>query len=179
MTLEWQRSRKPSGLRSQGYVGLTAPKHGMKPSTRPGLRLSSTLKKVENVYYPPAIHRSAPSFPRIDAKSEVVEVSKDSTTNVTTTSIILSKEAARLRATEKEKNSNPVVAPDAMKPPSTSQNPPTKKEASKTIEIVLTSLPLPTKPDLVSKGLEVSEVATAQPIRGLPKEKILIKKEIN
>ena len=120
MTLEWQRLRKPSGLRSQGYVGLTAPKHGMKPSTRPGLRLSSTLKKVENVYYPPAIHRSAPSFPRIDAKSEVVEVSKDSTTNVTTTYVNLSEEAKRPKATEKEKNSNQVVAPDAIKPPSTS-----------------------------------------------------------
>ena len=69
------------------------------------------LKRVENVYYPPAIHRFAPSFPRIDAKSEVVEVSKDSTTNVTTTYVNLF---------EKEKNSNQVVAPDAIKPPSTS-----------------------------------------------------------
>ena len=114
---------------------------------------------------------------RIDAKSDVAKVSKDSITNVTTTSVILSEEAERLRATEKEKNSNQVVAPDAMKPPSTSQDPPTEKEAFKTIEIVLISLPLPTKPNLVSKGPEVSEVATAQPIRGLPKEKIVIKKK--
>ena len=47
-------------------------------------------------------------------------MSKDSTTNVTTTFVILSKEAERLRATKKEKNSNQVVDPDAMKPPSTS-----------------------------------------------------------
>ena len=33
------KPRKPSGLRSWGYVGLTAPRRGMKPSTRLGLRL--------------------------------------------------------------------------------------------------------------------------------------------
>ena len=47
------------------------------------------------------------------------------------------------------------------------------------MEIVLASLPLLAKPDPASKGPEVSEVASAQPIRGLPKEKIVIKKEIN
>ena len=45
------------------------------------------------------------------------------------------------------------------------------------MEIVLASLPLPAKPDPASKGLEVSEVATAQPTGGLPKEKIVIKKK--
>ena len=64
-------------------------------------------------------------------------MSKDSITNVTTTFVILSKEAERLGATKKEKNSNQVVTPDAMKPPSTSQDTPTEKEASKTMEIVL------------------------------------------
>ena len=39
MTLEWQRPRKPSRLRSRGYVELTTPKRGIKPSTRLGLRL--------------------------------------------------------------------------------------------------------------------------------------------
>ena len=107
----------------------------------------------------------------------MVEVSKDSTTNVTTTYVNLSEEAKRPKATEKEKNSNQVVTPDAMKPPSTSQDTSTEKEASKTMEIVLASLPLPAKPDPASKGPEVSEVATAQPTGGLPKEKIVIKKK--
>ena len=43
-----------------------------------GVEASSALRRAENVYYPPTIHRSAPSFPRINAESEVAEVSKDS-----------------------------------------------------------------------------------------------------
>ena len=93
------------------------------------VKASSALRKAENVYYPSAILRFVPSVPRIDVESEVAEVSKDSTTNVTTTSVNLSEEAERLGATEKENNSNQVVAPDAMKPPSTSQDPPTKKRS--------------------------------------------------
>ena len=64
-----------------------------------------------------------------------------------------------------------------MKPPSTSQDLPIEKEASKTIEIVLASLPLPVKPDPASKSLDVSEATTAQPTGGLPKEKTVIKKK--
>ena len=85
-----------------------------------GVKASSALRRAENVYYPPAIRRSVPSVSRINAEFEVAEVSKDSITNVTTTSINLFEEAERPGATEKEKNSNQVVAPDAMKPPSTS-----------------------------------------------------------
>ena len=52
------------------------------------------------------------------------------------------------------------MAPDAMKPPTTSQDPPVEEEAFKTMEIVLASLPLPATPDPASKGLEASEVAS-------------------
>ena len=142
-----------------------------------GVKASSVLRKAENVYYPPAIRLSAPSFPRVDAEFEVVEVSKDSIANVTTTSVNLFEEAERPKAIEKEKNSIQVVAPEAMNPSSTSQDPPIEKEASKTIEIVLASLPLPVKPDPASKSLEVSEATTAQPTGGLPKEKTVIKKK--
>ena len=69
------------------------------------------------------------------------------------------------------------MAPDAMKPPTTSQDPPVEKEASKTMEIVLASLPLLATPDPASKGLKASEVASTQPIGGLPKEKLVIKKK--
>ena len=52
------------------------------------------------------------------------------------------------------------MAPDAMKPPTTSQDPPVEEEAFKTMEIVLASLPLPATLDPASKGLEASEVAS-------------------
>ena len=64
-----------------------------------------------------------------------------------------------------------------MKPPTTSQDPPVGKEAFKTMEIVLASLPLPTKSDPASKGPEASEVASTQPIGGPPNEKLVIKKK--
>ena len=60
---------------------------------------------------------------RIDAKPEGVEVSKDSTTNVTTSFANLSEEAKQPRAIEKEKNANQGVALDAMKPPTPTQDP--------------------------------------------------------
>ena len=90
----------------------------------------------------------------------MIEVSKDSTTSVTTSSANLSEEAEQPGATEKEKNANQGVAPDAMKPPTTSQDSSVEKEASQTMEIVLSSLPLPAKSDLVSKGPEASEAAS-------------------
>ena len=142
-----------------------------------GVEASSALRRAENVYYPPAIRQFAPSFLRVDVKSEVAKVSKDSITNVIATSVNLSEEAERPGATEKEKNSNQVVAPEAIMPLSTFQDPSTEKEKFKTMEIVLASLRLPVKPDLASKGLEVSEATTVQPIGGLPKEKIVIKKK--
>ena len=64
-----------------------------------------------------------------------------------------------------------------MKPPNLTQDPPTEKEASKTMEIVLASLSLPAKADLASKGPEASEATSTQPIKGPPKEKLVIKKK--
>ena len=104
-------------------------------------------------------------------------MSKDSTTNVTTSFANLSEEAKQPRAIEKEKNANQGVAPDAMKPPTPTQDPPIEKEASKTMEIILASLPLPAKSNLASKGPESSEATSTQPIKGPSKEKLLIKKK--
>ena len=47
-----------------------------------------------------------------------------------------------------------------MKPPTVTQDPPTKKEAPKKMEIVLITLPLLAKDDHASKGLEASEAAS-------------------
>ena len=64
-----------------------------------------------------------------------------------------------------------------MKPPTVTQDPPTKKEASKNIEIILSTLSLPAKADPASKGLEASKATSTQPVHGPPKEKIVIKKK--
>ena len=104
-------------------------------------------------------------------------MSKDSTTNVATSSANLLKEAEQPRATKKEKNANQGVASDALKPSTTAQDPSIEKEAPKTMEIVLATMPLPMKSDLVSKGPEASEVASTQPTNGF-KGKTCNKKEV-
>ena len=64
-----------------------------------------------------------------------------------------------------------------MKPSITAQDSPTEKEASKTMETIQASLPLLAKSDPASKGPKASKVASTQPIKGPPKEKLVIKKK--
>ena len=104
---------------------------------------------------------------------------KDSITNDLTSSDNPFKVVEQLGVIEKEKekNANQGVAPDAMKPPTVTQDPPTKKEAPKKMEIVLAILPLPAKTDPASKGFEALEVASTRPNKALPKEKLVVKKK--
>ena len=99
-------------------------------------------------------------------------MSKDSTTNITTTSVNLSEKAKRPEAIEMEKNSNQVVAPNAMKPPSTSQDPPIKKEESKTMEIVLASLPMLANLTLRAKALRSRKLQLLSPLEGFQRKKL-------
>ena len=104
---------------------------------------------------------------------------KDSTANDPTSSDNPFKVVKQLGIIEKEKekNANQGVAPDAMKPPTVTQDPLTKKEAPKKMEIVLAILPLPAKTDPASKGFEALEVASTRPNKALPKEKLVVKKK--
>jgi len=78
-------------------------------------------------------------------------VGKDSVANVPTSSNNPSEEGEQAR----------VIAPDTMKPPTITQDPPAGKEAPKKMEIVLATLPLPTKTDPASKGPEAPETASS------------------
>ncbi|KAL0001352.1 hypothetical protein SO802_015133 [Lithocarpus litseifolius] len=98
------------------------------------------------------VSRSAPSSSRTDSAPEVVEVGKDGTNNVPTSSGIPSEEAEQPRVREKEKNANWGVAPDVIKPSTVTQDPPSEKENPKKMEIVLATLPLPAKADLASES---------------------------
>ena len=104
---------------------------------------------------------------------------KDSITNDLTSSDNPFKVVEQLGVIEKEKekNANQGVAPDAMKPPIVTQDPPTKKEAPKKMEIVLAILPLLAKTDPASKGPEALEVASIRPNKAFPKEKLVVKKK--
>ena len=136
---------------------------------------SSILRKPESVYYPLAIRASRPSNSSTNTAPEVAEASKDSPAKVLTSSDKPSEVTKHPRATEKEKNANQGVAPDATKPSAAIQDPPTKKEVPNKMEIVLATLPLPTKVDPASKGPEALEVASIQPNKAPPQGKIVIK----
>ena len=69
------------------------------------------------------------------------------------------------------------MAPDATKPPVAPQNQPKEKEVLTSMEIVLATLPLLAKGDLKSKDSGSSEAALPPSTKGLPKEKIVIKKK--
>ena len=81
-----------------------------------GVEASSVLRRAESMYYPSVIWKSIPSGSRTDTTSEVREVSKDSLVSVPTSFDKPTEEAKQPRATEKEKNANQGMAPDAMKP---------------------------------------------------------------
>ena len=49
-----------------------------------GVEASSTLRKVENIYYPPTIQESVPSSLRTDTLPEVSEAGKDNIAKVLT-----------------------------------------------------------------------------------------------
>ena len=134
------------------------------------------LRKAKSVYYPPAIRASGPANSKIDTALEVAVVGKANPVEALTSFNNPSKVAEQPRSIEKEVNATQGVAPGAIKPPTTSQDLPAKKEVPTRMEIVLTTLPMFGKGDLASKGLEASEAASIQPIKAPPKEKIVIKR---
>ena len=79
-----------------------------------GVEASSMLRRAESMYYPPTIQKSVPSGSRTNTTYEVAEVGKDSLVSVPTASNKPAEEAEHLGVTEKEKNANRGVAPDAL-----------------------------------------------------------------
>lgn len=69
------------------------------------------------------------------------------------------------------------MALDATKPLAAPQDPSKEKEVPSTMEIVLATLPLHAQGGLKSKDSGPLEVALSQTTKGLPIEKIVIKKK--
>ena len=68
------------------------------------------------------------------------------------------------------------MTPDAIKPPATPQDLSQEKEAPPRMEIVLATLPVPTKKDLKGKGPEALKAILTQSTKDPAREKIVIKK---
>ena len=119
-----------------------------------GVKPSSTLRRAENVYYPPAIHASV---------SKEADEGEESPTKALPTTNISSEAAEHAKDAEKAVNLTKEVAPNAPLPPNAPKEPPKEKEASQNMEIVLATLPIPSKEDLKGKRPASITAASTQP----------------
>ena len=117
-----------------------------------GVEASFALRRVESVYYPPAIRASSSSGSKANTASKEVDIGEDNPAKALPPFDNLPKEAEQLGVVEKEKNTTKGVALDATKPPATPKDSSKEKEASHNMEIVLATLPMPAKEDLKGKG---------------------------
>ena len=140
-----------------------------------GVEASSTPRRVESVYYPPAICASGSSGSKADTASKEVDSGKESPAKVLPSINSPSKEAERPKVAKKEANITKEVAQDAAQPPATLKDPFKEKEAFHNMEIALATLPIPTKEDLKGKGPASSTTTSAQPAKLLAKDKLVIK----
>ena len=140
-----------------------------------GVEASSVLRKVKSVYYPQAICASSYSSSKVNTPPKVADPEKSSPSKVPSSSGSPQKVAEQPGVNGKEAEVTKGVAPDATKPPAAPQDPTKDKEAPR-IEIVLATLPLPTKGDSKGTGQGSSEAAIPQS-QALPHGKIVIKKK--
>ena len=80
------------------------------------------------------------------------------------------KEVEQVKAAEKEKDTTKGVALEATKPPAAPKDPSKDKEVTQSLEIVLATLPIPTREDSKSKGPVSTTAATAKPTKATEKD---------
>ena len=139
-----------------------------------GVEASSVHRKAESVYYPPTICPSPSSSSEVDTPPKVVDPEKSGSEKAFSSSGNLPKVAEQPRVNEKETEVTKGVPPNAIKPPAVPQDPTKDNEASR-MEILLATLPFPTKgdPKCIDQG---SSEATVQQSKASPYGKIVIKK---
>ena len=139
-----------------------------------GIEAVSALRRAESVYYPPAIQASGSSGPKADIDSKEADTGKESPAKVLPSVQSSSKKAKLPKGTEKPAEVTKEVAHDAILPLADPKDPSKGKEAPHNMEIVLATLPIPTKEDPKGKGL-ASFTATTTQLGKTPKDKLVIK----
>ena len=120
----------------------------------------SALERAESLYYPPSIQASSSSSPKADATSKEVDTEKESPAKALPSIQSSSKEVELPEGAEKLAEVTKEVAHDAILPPVDPKDPSKENEAPHNMEIVLPTLPIPTKEDPKGKGPASSTVAT-------------------
>ena len=126
------------------------------------------------MYYPPAIRTSGSSGPKADATSKEVDIGKESPAKALSSVQSPSKEAELPEVAEKTAEMTKKVAHIAIQPPANPKDTSKEKKAPHNMEIVLATLPIPTKEDPKGKGPASSTAATTQ-LGKIPKDKLVIK----
>ena len=135
---------------------------------------SSAFRRAESVYYPLAIQVSGSSSPKANATSKKVDTRKESPAKSLPSVQSSSKEVELPKGAENPAKVTKEVAHDAILPPADPKDPSKEKEAPHNMEIVLATLPIPTKEDPKGKDLASFTVAITQPGK-TPKDKLVIK----
>ena len=139
-----------------------------------GVEASSTLRRVENVYYPSAICASGSLSSKADSVSKEADEGKENPTKTLPIANILPKVVEQSEDARKAVATTKEVAYDAHLPLAAPKDPSKEKEASHNMEIVLTTLPIPSKEDLKGKGPASTTAASTQPPK-TQKDKLVIK----
>ena len=113
---------------------------------------SSSLKRAKSVYYLPTIRASGSSGFKADIAPKEANEGKESPTKALPTANIPPKKAEQSEVAEKVADASKEVAHDATLPSIALKDPPKEKEASHNMEIMLETLPIPTKEDLKGEG---------------------------
>ena len=121
---------------------------------------SFALKRAKSVYYLPTIRASGSSSFKADIVSKEANEGKESPTKALPTTNIPPKKAKQSKVAEKATDTSKEVAHDATVPPITLKEPLKEKEASYNMEIMLATLPIPTKEDLKGEGQAPFTVAS-------------------
>ena len=116
------------------------------------------------------------SGPKADAASKEADIGKESLAKALLSVQNSSKEAELLEGAEKPVEVTKEVAHDAILPLVEPKDPSKENETPHNMEIVLATLPIPTKEDTKGKGLASSTTAITQLSKTL-KDKLVIKME--
>ena len=129
------------------------------------VKASSAFRRVENVYYPQAIHTSGSLGSKADSVSSGADEGKESPAKALPAANISSKGAKSSNDAKKAANNTKEGAHDAALPLVVPRVPSMEKEASHSMQIVLATLPIPPKEDL--KGKDQASTMAASDIQFL------------
>ena len=140
-----------------------------------GVKASSALRRVENVYYPPqAIRNSSSSGSKANPVSSRIDEGKESPTKALPSTNISSKDVKPSEDAKKVADLTKEAARDAALPLVAPKDSSKDKEVSQSMEIMLATLPIPSKEELQGKGQASTTTASTQSPKK-PKDKLVIK----